>query len=133
MAHRGHASLWRPGATATNQVVSSPVAGGGYPTPDGTYVPGSCGPGMMNSNRSESWIAVKRGTEDLIGTSKFFFDRYSTFYDFHLGSYTISNGQVVANNQVQGYECTTVGTQAMPPNWTHNTDPNVAFDTKGRA
>jgi hypothetical protein len=38
-----------------------------------------------------------------------------------------------ANNQVQGYECTTVGTQAMPPSWTHNTDPNVAFDTRGRA
>ena len=39
----------------------------------------------------------------------------------------------MANNQVQGYECTTVGTQAMPPSWTHNTDPNVAFDTQGRA
>ena len=23
--------------------------------------------------------------------------------------------------------------QAMPPSWTDNTDPNVAFDTKGRA
>jgi hypothetical protein len=108
------------------------VLGGGYPTPDGVYVPGRCGPGMMNSNRSESWIAAKGGTEDLVGTSKFFFDRYSTFYNFHLGSYTIPNGQVVANNQVQGYECTTVGTQAMPPSWTQNTDPNVAFDTKGR-
>ena len=21
----------------------------------------------------------------------------------------------------------------MPPSWTHNTDPNVAFDTQGRA
>jgi hypothetical protein len=127
------ASLWRQVVTATNRVASSPVAGGGYHTPDGVYVPGRCGPGMMNSNRSESWIAVKRGTEDLVGTSKFFFDRYSTFYNFHLGSYTVVNGAPVGNNQVQGYECTTVGTQAMPPSWTHNTDPNVAFDTKGRA
>lgn len=127
------AQLWRQVVTATNQVASSPVAGGGYHTPDGVYVPGRCGPGMMNANRSESWIAVKRGTEDLVGTSKFFFDRYSTFYNFHLGSYTVLNGAPVANNQVQGYECTTVGTQAMPPSWTHNTDPNVAFDTKGRA
>lgn len=125
--------LWQQTVAVTNQVASSPVAGGGYPTPDGVYVPGTCGPGMMNSNRSESWIAVRRGTEDLVGTSKFFFDRYSTFYNFHLGSYTILNGTPVANNQVQGYECTTVGTQAMPPSWTHNTDPNVAFDTKGRA
>ena len=126
-------SLWHQSVPVSNQVASSPVPGGGYPTPDGVYVPGRCGPGAMNSNRSESWIAVKRGTEDLVGTSKFFFDRYSTFYNFHLGSYTIPNGQVVANNQVQGYECTTVGTQAMPPSWTHNTDPNVAFDTRGRA
>ena len=68
-----------------------------------------------------------------MGTSKFFFDRYSTFYNFHLGSYPIPGGVPAANNQVQGYECTTVGTQAMPPSWTHNTDPNVAFDSKGRA
>src|SRR5215207_8220524 len=132
-AQPGPAPLWQQTVAVTNQVASSPVLGGGYHTPDGVYVPGRCGPGMMNSNRSESWIAVKRGTEDLVGTSKFFFDRYSTFYNFHLGSYTILNGTVAGNNQVQGYECTTVGTQAMPPSWTHNTDPNVDFDTKGRA
>jgi hypothetical protein len=126
-------ALWHQSVPVTNQVASSAVPGGGYPTPDGVYVPGSCGPGMMNSNRSESWIAARRGTENLVGTSKFFFDRYSTFYNFHLGSYTILNGTPAGNNQVQGYECTTVGTQAMPPSWTHNTDPNVAFDTTGRA
>jgi len=125
--------LWGQAVPVSNQVASSPVLGGGYHTPDGAYLPGRCGPGMMNSNRSESWIAVKPGTEDLVGTSKFFFDRYSTFYNFHLGSYTILGGQPAGNNQVQGYECTTVGTQAMPPSWTHNTDPNVDFDTKGRA
>ena len=125
--------LWQRAVSVSNQVASSPVAGGGYPDVNGVPVPGNCGSGSMNSNRSESWIAARRGTEDLVGTSKFFFDRFSTFYNFHLGSYTITNGQPAGNNQVQGYECTTVGTQAMPPSWTNNTDPNVAFDTKGRA
>jgi hypothetical protein len=124
---------WQKAVPVSNQVASSPVTGGGYPDVNGVPVPGNCGPGMMNSNRSESWIAARRGTENLVGTSKFFFDQYSTFYNFHLGSYTITNGQPVANNQVQGYECSTVGTQAMPPSWTNNTDPNVAFDTLGRA
>lgn len=125
--------LWQGTVAVTNQVASSPVAGGGYPDVNGVPVAGNCGPGQLNSNRSESWIAAKRGTEDLVGASKFFFDKYSTFYNFHLGSYTFAGGQPTANNQVQGYECTTVGTQAMPPSWTNNTDPNVAFDTRGRA
>jgi hypothetical protein len=123
--------LWSSAVAFTNVVASSPVAGGGYPA-NPEYVPGTCGPQQLNSNRSESWIAVKPGTEDLVGTSKFFISKWSTFYDFHLGSYTILNGSPVANNQVQGYECTTVGTQDMPPSWTMNTDPNVDFDTKGR-
>ncbi|HEV8656329.1 MAG TPA: sialidase family protein [Candidatus Limnocylindria bacterium] len=127
--------LWSSSLAFTNVVASKPVQGGGYPVEPGTnaYVPGTCGPQQLDSNRSESWIAVKPGTEDLIGTSKFFISKWSTFYDFHLGSYTILGGTPVANNQVQGYECTTVGTQAMPPSWTMNTDPNVDFDTKGRA
>jgi hypothetical protein len=95
-------------------------------------LPGTCGPQQLNSNHSESWIAVKPGTEDLVGASKFFIGKWSTFYDFHLGSYTILGGSPVSNNQVQGYECTTVGTQEMPPSWTNNTDPNADFDTKGR-
>jgi hypothetical protein len=128
-AHGG----WHNAIAAANVVVSTPVAGGGYPTPDGVYRPGTCGAGSMNSNRSESWLAVRPGTEDLVGVSKFFFDRFSTHYNFHLGSYTLPAGGPATNNQVQGYECTTVGTQAMPPSWTHNTDPNVAFDTQGRA
>jgi hypothetical protein len=127
--------LWSSVVTFTNVVASSPVLGGGYPVPPGANapVPGTCGPQMLDSNRSESWIAVKPGTEDLVGTSKFFISKWSTFYDFHLGSYTITGGTPTANNQVQGYECTTVGTQDMPPSWTNNTDPNVDFDTKGRA
>src|SRR5436309_11459967 len=127
-------SPWTSSVTFTNVVASSPVAGGGYSVEPGTnaYVPGNCGPQPLNSNHSESWIAVKPGTEDLVGSSKFFIGKWSTFYDFHLGSYTIEDGTPVANNQVQGYECTTVGTQAMPPSWTNNTDPNVDWDTQGR-
>jgi hypothetical protein len=126
---------WPTSVTATNTVVSPPVQGGGYPVPPGATKPepGTCGPGPYNSNHSESWLAVEPGTETIVGNSKFFFSKYSTFYDFHLGTYTIVNGSVVATNQVQGYDCTTVGTQEMPPSWTNNTDPNVDFDTQGRA
>jgi hypothetical protein len=126
--------LWSSSVTFTNVVASKPVLGGGYPVASGATapVPGTCGPQMLDSNRSESWIAVKPGTEDLVGTSKFFVSKWSTFYDFHLGSYAILGGQPMSNNQVQGYDCTTVGTQAMPPSWTNNTDPNGDFDTKGR-
>ena len=119
----------------TNTVASSPVQGGGYPVPAGRTKPdpGTCRLGDYNSSRSESWIAVKPGTEDIVGTSKFFFETFSTFYMFHLGSYRILNGTPVDNNQVQGYDCISTGTQDMPPSWTDNTDPNVDFDTKGRA
>jgi hypothetical protein len=129
------AAGWSSSVPFTNVVVSKPVEGGGYPVPPGATRPdpGTCGPQSLNSNHSESWLAVKPGTEDIIGNSKFFVGKWSTFYDFHLGTYTIVGGSTVATNQVQGYECTTVGTQSMPPSWTNNTDPNVDFDTQGRA
>jgi hypothetical protein len=69
----------------------------------------------------------------LVGVSKIFFENFSTFYNFHLGAYAITNGAVTGASQVQGYECVSTGTQAMPPSWTNNTDPNVDFDTQGRA
>jgi hypothetical protein len=127
-------SLWLTSVPVANEVVSSPVVGGGYPVPPGQTAPdpGTCRVGLYNSNFSESWIAVKPGTEDLVGTSKFFFEKFSTFYDFHLGSFTIQGGKAVAANQVQGYDCISTGTQQMPPSWTNNTDPNADFDTKGR-
>ena len=117
-----------------NVVASSPVNGGGYPVPPGATrpQPGTCGPISLNSNRSESWLAVKPGTETLTGASKFFFDKYSTFYMFHLGAYSIPNGAVTGNVQMPGYDCISTGTQEMPPSWTNNTDPSVAYDTKGR-
>jgi hypothetical protein len=134
----GSAVASGPGRTSsvpsTNQVAGSPN-GGGYPVPPGqTYPsPGTCGPGTLDSSHSESWIAVKPGTEDLVGSSKFFFDKYSKFYNFYLGTYRILGGKPVGDNQVQGYDCASTGTQAMPASWTDVTDPNVAFDTKGRA
>jgi hypothetical protein len=118
-----------------NVPADAPIAGGGYPVPAGSTRPdpGTCRPGLYNSNRSESWIAVKPGTETLIGNSKIYFENFSTFYDFHLGTYTIQSGAVTGSNQVQGYDCVSTGTQAMPPSWTNDTDPNVDFDTQGRA
>src|SRR3954470_21425702 len=87
-----------------NVVADAPIAGGGYPVPAGATRPdaGTCRAGLYNSNRSESWIAVKPGTESLVGTSKLFFERFSTFYDFHLGAYRIVNGSVTGQSQVQG-------------------------------
>ncbi len=129
---------WKASVSFTNQVASSPTDGGGYPVPPGSRVPlaGTCGPGPFNANHSESWIAVKPGTEDLVGSSKFFFDKYSTFYMFYLGAYQIPDGVPSGNNQIQGYDCLSavpgVITQDMPPSWTDTTDPNVDFDTQGR-
>jgi hypothetical protein len=124
---------WTSSVLFTNAVASSPAPGWGYPAADGKPVPGTCTSGPFNSNRSESWIAVNPGTEDAVGTSKFFFDKYSTFYNFHLGAYTIENGVVTGNVGIPGYDCTTTASQDMPPSWTNNTDPNVDFDTQGRA
>ncbi len=125
---------WSASVPFTNVVASSPTTGGGYPIPPGSRVPvaGTCGAGPFNANHSESWLAVKPGTEDIVGTSKFFFDKYSTFYMFYNGAYQIPGGTPVSNNQVQGYDCISTGTQDMPPSWTDTTDPNADFDTQGR-
>ena len=132
------ATGWTTNVPSTNEVASSPTRGWGYPDPSGAPTPGTCTSGPFNSNRSESWLAVEPGTENLVGTSKFFFDKYSTFYNFYLGAYTIQNGSVTSNQGTPGYDCVTTGSngqlnQAMPPSWTNNTDPNVAFDSQGRA
>jgi hypothetical protein len=127
-------SAWSSSVTFTNAVASSPTSGGGYPVPSGSRVPdtGTCRPGPFNANHSESWLAVQPNTENLVGTSKFFFDEYSTFYMFYLGAFQIPNGVPSGNNQVQGYDCLSTGTQDMPPSWTDVTDPNADFDTQGR-
>jgi hypothetical protein len=123
---------WTTSVPFTDQVASSPTAGGGYPDVAGAPVAGNCGPGSFNSNRSESWLTVQPGSENLVGSSKFFFDKWSTDYNFYLGAYELPNGSPAGNNQIQGYDCVSTGTQAMPPSWTNTTDPNLAFDTKGR-
>jgi hypothetical protein len=125
---------WNTTVPLTNQVASSPTKGGGYPVPAGATAPdpGTCRLGDYNSNRSESWIAVQPGTENLVGVSKFFFENFSTYYDFHLGSYTMPNGTPGQNTHIPGYDCISTGTQEMPPSWTNNTDPNADFDTQGR-
>jgi len=135
----GHATrLWQSSVTAANSVVSSPTSGGGYP--ENPPVAGGCvgpSPNNFNANHSESELAVMPGTEQIVGSSKFFFDKFSTGYNFYLGSYNINgaNGSA-SNNIIQGYDCSTItpGTlvQSMPPSWTNTTDPNVAFDTQGR-
>src|SRR5438309_2096038 len=125
---------WSSSVNFTNQVANQVVTGGGYPVPAGSTAPtpGTCRQGTYNANRSESWVAVKPGTEDLVGTSKIFFEKYSTFYDFHLGGHTFPGGIYERSSMVTGYECISMGTQSMPPSWTNNTDPNAAFDTQGR-
>ena len=127
-------SLWGASVPFTNVVASSPTEGGGYPVPPGSRVPeaGTCYKGPFDANHSESWLAVKPGTEDLVGSSKFFFDKFSTFYMFYLGAYQIPNGTPSGNSQIQGYDCVSTHTQAMPPSWTDTTDPNLDFDTSGR-
>ena len=128
------APKWQFPAGLTNVVASSPTTGAGYPVPAGERVPvaGTCRAGSFDANHSESWIAAKPGTEDLVGSSKFFFEKYSTFYMFYLGAHQIPNGAPSGNNQIQGYDCLSTGTQAMPPSWTDTTDPNLDFDTQGR-
>jgi hypothetical protein len=130
----GWVGVWNATVPFTNVIAGSPTTGGGYPVPPGSRVPlaGTCREGPFNANHSESWLAVKPGTEDLVGTSKFFFDKYSTFYMFYNGAYQILGGTPSGNNQVQGYDCVSTGTQAMPPSWTDTTDPNADFDTQGR-
>src|SRR3954452_20995722 len=119
---------------AANVLADGRITGGGYRVPAGSTRPdpSTCRAGLYNSNRSESWIAVRPGTESLVGVSKLFFENFSTFYDFHLGAYAITNGAIAGQSQVQGYDCVSTGTQAMPPSWTNNTDPNADFDTQGR-
>jgi len=131
-------TLWSSRVPASNIVVSGPTSGGGYP--ENPPVEGGCvGPTLnnFNANHSESELVVKPGTERIVGSSKFFFDKFSTGYNFYLGSYSINGTNGFAtDNIVQGYDCSTITpgalVQSMPPSWTNTTDPNVGFDTQGR-
>src|SRR5438094_10357578 len=98
---------WFSTVSFTNQVASSPTSGGGYPIPAGSRVPdaGTCRSGPFNSNHSESWLAVKPGTENLGGSSKFFFDKLSPFYMFQLGAHQIVDGIPSRTNRTQRDDC----------------------------
>jgi hypothetical protein len=136
LATPASAAGWSSNVSFTNQVADQVVTGGGYAGYDAGATapnPGSCRLGAYNANRSESWIAVQPGTEDLVGTSKIFFEKFSIFYNFHLGAHTFLDGTYAGSSMVTGYDCVSTGTQDMPPSWTNNTDPNIDFDTKGRA
>jgi len=134
------AGMWTSTVSATNVVVSTPTSGGGYP--ELPPASGGCvGPtaNNFNANHSESELTVKPGSEQIVGSSKFFFDRFSTNYNFYLGSYNIDGATLShSNNIVQGYDCSTTETtpgvlnQNMPPSWTNTTDPDLAFDSQGR-
>ena len=134
------AGPWTSSVPATNVVVSTPTSGGGYaelpPAKGGCVGPSA---NNFNANHSESELTVKPGSEQIVGSSKFFFDRFSTNYNFYLGSFNIDGATLShSNNIVQGYDCSTTETtpgvlnQDMPPSWTNTTDPNVGFDSQGR-
>src|SRR5258707_15760501 len=80
------AGLWSSSVSATNVVVSSPTSGGGYaelpPVAGGCVGPS---PNNFNANHSESHLALNPGSERIVGSSKFFFDKFSTNYNFYLG------------------------------------------------
>jgi hypothetical protein len=83
----------------TNVLASTPPTGGGYaglPRAARGHVPAR----SVDANHSESWLTVEPGTEDLVGTSKFSFDRYSTFYLLSLGAYRLVGGVPVGEDQV---------------------------------
>ncbi len=122
---------WRSSVPFRSQVVSSPARGGGFPSRRGHYQPGTCEPGKYDANFSESTLATPPGSERLLGASKFFFGRFSTFYNFSTGTFDI--GGDGKSRLINGYDCTTTGTQKSPPTWTATTDPNLAFDRRGRA
>ncbi|HEV8683145.1 MAG TPA: hypothetical protein VGS09_10295, partial [Actinomycetota bacterium] len=101
------AGAWSSSVPFTNQVADQVVSGGGYAGYDAGATapnPGSCRLGAYNANRSESWIAVQPGTEDLVGTSKIFFEKFSTFYNFHLGAHTFLDGRYTGSSMVTGYD-----------------------------
>ena len=122
-------SLWRDGTPFRELVVSSPTRGGGYP--GAKPAPGGCRNGRYNSNFSEGALALRPGSEQLAGGSKAFFGRWSTYKASHTVSFS-SMAKRPRTHFIGGYDCATTGSQAMPPSWTNVTDPNLAWDRRGR-
>jgi hypothetical protein len=127
---------WAQGVPFHAQVVSSPVAGGGYP--GAKPAPGGCVKGPYDSNFSEGALALRPRSDRLVGGSKAFFGRWSTDKARHTVSFSVSRAsrhghRLRANTHfVGGFDCASTGTQKMPPSWTNATDPNLVWDTRGR-
>ena len=120
-------------SVAANVVASSPTTGGGYPVPAGSRVPvaGTCGGPVQR----ESLRVVARGQARNRGPGRLGEVLLRRVLDvLHVLSRRDPDPErtPTGNNQVQGYDCISTGTQEMPPSWTDTTDPNVDFDTHGR-
>lgn len=117
---------------AREQVVSSPFAAGGYPGAE--PAPGTCITARYDANFSESVLAARPGSEQLAGASKAYFNKWSTFKAYHNAAFVFGGrgDRPLATAIIGGFDCATTGTQAMPPSWTNATDPNLAWDTRGR-
>jgi hypothetical protein len=127
---------WSQAVPFRHHVVSSPVSGGGYR--GAKPAPGGCVRGRYNSNFSEGALALRRGTDQLVGASKAYFARWSTFKAEHTVSFSLSrqhrrhSALRARTHFIGGFDCATTGSQAMPPSWTNVTDPNLVWDHGGR-
>ena len=119
----------RAQVVGTERVVSGTMVAGGYPGAE--PAPGSCVAGRYDANYSETALARRPGTEQLVGGAKAYFGPYSTFKAQHTASFVIGE-RTSSTHPVNGFDCVTAGTQDMPPSWTNVTDPNLEFDTRGR-
>ena len=120
------------GPPAREQVVSSPFVAGGYPGAE--PAPGTCIAAPYDSNFSEAVLAVRPGTEQLAGASKAYFNKWSTFKAYHNAAFVFGGrgDRPLGTNIIGDFDCATTATQAMPPSWTNATDPNLAWDLRGR-
>lgn len=120
---------WAHSVRFGERVVSSPVTGGGYP--GAKPAPGHCVRGRYDANFSESALALKPGSERLVGGAKAFFGRWSTYKASHTVSFALSRRRA-DTHLIPSFDCVTAHTQRMPPSWTNVTDPTLVWDRRGR-
>ncbi|MBV8928239.1 MAG: exo-alpha-sialidase, partial [Mycobacteriaceae bacterium] len=92
---------------------------------------GGCVAGPYDANFSESALALRPGSEQLVGGAKAYFAQWSTYKAQHTVSFAFGR-RGPETHIVNGFDCVTAGTQGMPPSWTNVTDPNLVWDTRGR-
>ena len=115
---------------ASERVVSDVMVAGGYP--GAAPAPGACRAGLYDANYSETALARRPGSEQLVGGAKAYFAAFSTYKAQHTASFTLPTSGRSATHPVGGFDCVTADSQRMPPSWTNVTDPNVEWDTRGR-